>query len=432
MPILNRVFYGWVLVGLTAGIMTIGTVPLFQAMSAWFVVFERHFGWSRTELSIAFVLYRVEGSILGPVSGYLIDKLGPRRNVLIGLALCGAGFLFLSWTQELWHFYAAFVVITVGIGLGTWMPMMTVLNHWFDRHRAMAMAVAIEGFLIGGVVVVPVIVWAIDPDVPGRLGWRSTTLVIGIFIMAVAWPASALVRNTPEPYGQYPDGKSPEDRPVPATAAAEGESGYTWQEAVRTKSFWLITLGHANSSVVFTIVMVHLGPMLTDRGISLTDIGWVISVYTAVAAVFTLIGGYVADRAPIRFAAFAFSAVQSLALAVLLMWDSLAMTFVFALVLGIGFGGRSPATTAIRGVYFGRRAYASIMGVSMIPMNLLMLGGPLYAGIVVDRTGSYFLPFVIIAALNLVGSAMFLALGRPAQAPSTAPAATDTPAESAV
>ena len=126
--------------------MTIGTVPLFQAMSAWFVVFERHFGWSRTELSIAFVLYRVEGSILGPVSGYLIDKLGPRRNVLIGLALCGAGFLFLSWTQELWHFYAAFVVITVGIGLGTWMPMMTVLNHWFDRHRAMAMAVAIEGF----------------------------------------------------------------------------------------------------------------------------------------------------------------------------------------------------------------------------------------------------------------------------------------------
>ncbi len=423
---LNRLFYGWVLVGLTAGIMIVGTVPLFQAMSAWFVVFERHFGWSRTELSIAFVLYRVEGSVLGPVSGFLIDKLGPRRNVLIGLILCGAGFVLLSRTQELWHFYTAFVVITVGIGLGTWMPMITVLNNWFERHRAMAMALAIEGFLIGGVALVPVIVWAIDPDVPGRLGWRNTALVIGIIIIAVAWPLSRLVRNSPEPYGQFPDGEMraphPERATETPTADALEEYGYTWQEAVRTRTFWLITMGHACSSVVFTIVMVHLGPMLTDRGISLPDIGWVIVAYTAVAAVFTLIGGYVADRAPIRFVAFAFSSFQGIAIAVLLVWDSLATAFVFAALFGIGFGGRSPATTAIRGVYFGRKAYASILGISMIPMNLLMLGGPLYAGVMVDRTGSYLVPFAVIAALNLAGSAMFLFLGRPTVAPTNTPA----------
>ncbi len=437
MHILRRLFYGWVLVGTSAGIMVIGTVPLFQGMSAWFVVLEKHFGWSRTELSIAFVLTRVEGSIMGPVSGYLIDKLGPRRNVLIGMVIAGGGFIILSQMQQLWHFYAAFLVTSVGVGLGTWMPMMTVLNNWFSKRRATAMALAMEGFLVGGVLLVPVLVWAIDPDVPGRLGWSKTALILGIFMMAVAWPISRLVRNSPEPYGQHPDGVAPVAAPSPGTTAvgttavaANGEPNFTWQQAVRTKAFWLITMGHACSSIVIVSTMVHLGPMLTDRGFSLQTLGWVISVYTAVGAVFTLIGGVAGDRVPIRLAIFGFSSIQTLAIAVLLLWDSLLTAYVFAILLGIGFGGRTPLTTAIRGVYFGRKAFASITGISMIPMNVLLLIAPLAAGIDYDQNGSYVLSFGIIAVVNVVGSAMFLLLGRPTGAPNAAPAATDTPAES--
>ena len=433
MNIVRRIFYGWVLVGVSAGIMVIGTVPIFQGMSAWFVVLERHFGWSRTELSIAFVLTRVEGSIMGPISGYLIDKLGPRRNVVIGMVIAGSGFLILGWMQELWHFYAAFIVISTGVGLGTWMPMMTVLNSWFRRRRATAMALAMEGFLVGGVLLVPVLVWAIDPDAPGRPGWRNTALFLGFFMMAVAWPISRLVRNTPEEVGQLPDGEEPAAAPSSEAAQAPqiAEPDYTWQQAVRTRHFWLITMGHACSSIVIVSVMVHLGPMLTDRDFSLATVGWVIAVYTAVGAVFTLIGGYVGDRLPIRLAICGFSSVQTLALAVLLLWDSLYMAYAFAVLMGIGFGGRTPLTTAIRGVYFGRKAFASITGISMIPMNILLLAAPLYAGIAFDRTGSYFLPFATIAVVNLLGSAMFLFLGRPAvpeesspQQPTAAPQAT--------
>ena len=433
MNILRRLFYGWVLVSVSAGIMVIGTVPLFQGMSAWFVVLEKHFGWSRTELSIAFVLTRVEGSIMGPVSGYLIDKLGPRRNVWIGMMIAGGGFLILSRMEELWHFYAAFVVISVGVGLGTWMPMMTVLNNWFSRRRATAMALAMEGFLVGGVLLVPVLVWAIDPDEPGRLGWRNTALILGIFMMAVAWPISRLVRNSPEEFGQHPDGEALAVSPAagaPATSASGG-ADYTWQEAVRTKPFWLITMGHACSSIVIVTVMVHLGPMMTDREFSLQTIGWIISVYTGVGAVFTLIGGYVGDRLPIRLAICGFSSVQTAAIAVLLLWNSLEMAYLFAVLMGIGFGGRTPLTTAIRGVYFGRKAFASITGVSMIPMNILLLAAPLYAGVMYDLTKSYTIPFATVGIVNVVGSMLFLFLSSPSSAPSKTPAATDTPAESA-
>jgi MFS-type transporter involved in bile tolerance (Atg22 family) len=79
------IFYGWWLSGVAALVMIIGTVPLFQGMTAWFIVLEQSFGWSRAQLSIAFSLTRVEGSIMGPISGFLIDKLGPRKMVLIGL-----------------------------------------------------------------------------------------------------------------------------------------------------------------------------------------------------------------------------------------------------------------------------------------------------------------------------------------------------------
>jgi MFS family permease len=419
----QRLFYGWALVGVAAFVMVVGTVPLFQGMTAWFVVLESHFGWTRTQLSIAFSLSRVEGSIMGPVSGYLIDKLGSRRMVLIGLVIAGGGFVIMSQMQNIWHFYAAFIVMSMGVGLGTWMPMMTVLNNWFSRNRSTAMALAMEGFLVGGMVLVPLLAFAIDPDVPGRPGWRLTALVIGIFLAAVALPVSRLIRNAPEPYGQFPDGEpAARARPASATAAtsaADDEPDYTWQEAVRTKSFWLITMGHACSSIVIVTITVHLGPMLDDRGFSLQTVGWVVGAYTGVAAVFTLIGGYVGDRLPIRLALFGFSAVQSGAVWVLLMADTAQMAFLFAVLMGIGFGGRNPLTTAIRGVYFGRKAFASITGMSMIPMNVMLLAAPLFAGIMFDATQSYFVPMATIAIVSLAGSSLFLFLGSPQAAAET-------------
>ncbi len=400
--------------------MVLGTVPLFQGMTAWFVVFEQQFNWSRTQISIAFSLTRVEGSIMGPISGYLTDRLGPRRMVMTGMTVAGGGFLILSRMQELWQFYLAFIVISVGVGLGTWLPMFTVLNNWFVRRRAMAMALAIEGFLIGGVILVPVLAWAIDPDASGRLGWRNTAMLIGIVIMVAAIPLSRLVRNAPEPYGLHPDGQAPANATTTGeTASADAhEPSFTWQEAIRTKTFWLIALGHAGSSVIPTTMMVHLGPMLDDRSFSLPTVGWVVATYTAVAAVFTLVGGYIGDRLPIRFALFGFAAIQSVAVAVLLVTESLPMVYVFALILGVGFGGRNPLTAAIRGVYFGRKAFASITGISTIPQNILLLVAPLFAGIMFDANGSYTIPLATVAIVSLAGSSLFLLLGDPSSAPS--------------
>ena len=408
-------FYGWTLVGVAAFIMVIGTVPLFQGMPIWVVVLGKEFGWSNTQFSIAFSLTRVEGSVMGPVSGYLIDKLGSRRMVVIGLVIAGGGFVFMSQMQNIWHFYGAFIVMSMGVGLGTWMPMMTVLNNWFRRKRSTAMALAMEGFLVGGMFLVPLLAFVVDPEVPGRPGWRITALAIGVFLIVVAFPLSRLIRNAPEPYGQFPDGEpQARGRQAAASTGANGdEPDYTWQEALRTRNFWLITMGHACSSIVIVTITVHLGRMLDSREFSLQTVGLVSGAYTGIAAAFTLIGGYVGDRLPIRLALFGFSVVQSASVVVLMLANSLWMAYLFAVLMGIGFGGRNPLTTAIRGVYFGRKAFASITGISMIPMNIMLLAAPLFVGIWVDATGSYVFPMGVVAVMSLAGSALFLVLGSP-------------------
>ena len=190
------------------------------------------------------------------------------------------------------------------------------------------------------------------------------------------------------------------------------ERDVTWQEAIRTKTFWLMSIGHACCSTIIVTIMVHLGPMMVDRGFSLQTVGLVISVYTGIGICSTLVGGYLGDKVPIRQAIFGFSFLQSLGVVVLLGAYTLPMVFVFAVLMGLG-EGRSSLTTAIRGVYFGRKAFASIMGMSMVPMNVLLLIAPLFAGYMFDVTQSYVIPFAAVAVSSAAGASLFLFLGDP-------------------
>ena len=425
---LRGMFYGWVMAGVGALVMAMGTVPLFQGLPVWNPVLRNAFGWTPGQMSWAFAVTRIEGGVFGPLEGLLIERLGPRLMVFIGMTILGSGFMLFSQVQQLWQLYAVFFIMSIGVALGTWLPMMTVMNQWFIRLRTRAMSLVMEGFAIGGMIVPLVLAWSIggaDPNISERFGWRATSFAVGFLIVAVGFPLSRLVRNRPEDVGLLPDGAGPDAGGVrlgqgAVTAKAEEQPGFTWQEAIRTRTFWLIAFGHAASSIVIVSIFVHLGLMLDDRGFSLQTISAVVATYTGLNAVFVLVGGYLGDRLPIRHVAFGFSAIQSVAVIVLVQAHTAPMVFLFAILLGIGFGGRNPVTTAIRGVYFGRRAFAAITGISMVPMNLLLFAAPLFAGYMRDATGTYDIPFLLIAFVSFVGSCLFLLLGDPVNLPAPA------------
>ena len=178
---LRGVFYGWWLVGISGFIMVIATVPLFHAMGLWAVALERQFGWSHAQMGFALTFTRIEGGLMGPLEGYLTDRVGTRRMVFIGLLILGGGFLLFGRVQNLWMFYVAYVVMALGQGLGSWLPIMTMLNNWFSRRRAMAIGWANVGSRAGALLLVPAIAWSVNPD-HDRIGWSTTATILGIFI----------------------------------------------------------------------------------------------------------------------------------------------------------------------------------------------------------------------------------------------------------
>jgi MFS family permease len=419
---LRGVFYGWWLAIISALVLVTTIVPLFNAMSVWAVALETRFGWTRTQLGLALSFTRVEGGLMGAVEGYLSDRLGTRVMVFTGLLIFCGGFLLFSQVQNLWMFYLAFVVMSLGHGLGGWVPVMTLLNHWFTRHRGMAMGTAMMGTGAGSLVVVPAIAWAIDPD-HDRLGWRLTATVVAGVALVAAFTLPRMIRNRPQDYGLRPDGDPP--NPTPTTVAdrmpgsttrddgGQAEPGFTTRQALRTPAFWFISFGHGFGAMVILAIMSHLALVMKDDGYGLQTAAWVVSVYTGVQMVFQLVGGYIGDRIPKNVALFIFTTIQGAAVILPTISSSLAGYFIFAVVFGIGFGGRTPLTTAIRGEYFGRASFGKILGISTVPMNILLLTASPLAGYMRDQLGDYDLAFRTLAVLTFIGAVLFLLAKRP-------------------
>ena len=418
-------FYGWKLVGVAVFMLALMSLTVFQGLGTYLVALERGFGWSRTQLSLAFSLARGESAVIGPFEGWLIDKLGNRTMILIGYAVMGIGFIWFSQIERLGnlgllgglgfldeklvHFYIAFMIITLGSGLGGWLAMVSMVNNWFVRKRSLAIATAMSGVHIGAFLV-PLLAWGVENH-----GFQAATLVIGIVLLASVGPVVKAVRNRPEDMGLTPDGDRDSRAGGQSQAGAnpDVEPEFTVGQALRTSAFWTLTIVHLSSTISIVTLSIHLAPKLTDMGFSLTAAGLVPVVYTAVALPAQFIAGTVADRFPKPLVTFVFLLFQSAGILVIAFAESAPMAYLFAVLYGIGFGGRIPLLTAIRGEYFGRKAFATIMGLSQFPNNIAMIFAPLFAGFMYDRYESYFIPFLTFSILAFMGALLMLTVRKP-------------------
>ena len=421
-PISQRMrglFYGWKLVGLTMVASALSSGLIWGGVGVWIKALEIHFGWSRTQLTGAFALTQLEGGIIGPFLGYFIDRLGPRPIVFIGLIVTGLGFIMFSRTTNLPIFYLAYFILMTGASAGFWLPFMTSINRWFNRKRSTAMAIAGAGSPLGSILLIPLLAWAVTP---GHLGWSTTALWAGIIFLAVAWPISAGIRTRPEDYGQQPDGDPPINLQQVQTAADNtpdkktleiNQPEFTARQAMHTSAFWFITLGHALSSMLIATLTVHLVPMLTDQGLSLQTASFVWSIMMGMWAVFQLVGGYLGDRFPKNLVLFGFTTLMAVGFTMSAFVHSLPMAILAMGMFGVGMGGRVPITTAIRGDYFGSRAFATITGISMVPNYGLWLAAPLLAATMFDARGDYTLSFLILGGLGSMSGVFFLLAKKP-------------------
>ena len=406
----RRIFFGWWIVVAGFGVQALVGGLLFHAYGAYVVLLQRDFGWSRTTLSVAFSLARVEDGILGPFQGWMVDRFGPRAVMQVGLLLFGGGFMLFSRVDSLATFYAVFILMALGASLGSFLSITTAIVNWFDRRRSLAIGLSMIGFAAGGLVQ-PLVVAALD-----NYGWRGVAFASGVIIIAAGMPMTALVRHRPEPYGYLPDGGPAEGEGASdgAQPADAGEVNFTPREAMRTRSFWFISLGHAASLLVVSAVMVHLVAHLNESlGYSLTQAASVVTLMTAMTVIGQVGGGFMGDRVNMRLIMVSCMLGHAAGLLLLAFATSLWMVIAFAVLHGLAWGARVPVIIAVRAEYFGAQSFGTIMGFSSLIVMLGMIVGPIFAGVMYDRTGSYEAGFTVLAVFAALGLLFFVFSPKP-------------------
>jgi sugar phosphate permease len=402
-----RVFYGWWMVASGFGLELLIGALLFHAYGAYAVLLREEFGWSKTMLAAAFSMARAESGILGPIQGWLTDRFGPRALIRVGMVIFGIGLLLFSRIDGPVAFFLTFFTMAVGTGLGGYLPISVALVTWFRRRRSLALSISGMGMALGGLLT-PIVVASLS-----RFGWRSTAFASGVLVLVVALPLAQLMRHPPETYGLTPDG---EPRPDPGHAVRPLDTrSYTAREAMATRAFWYISLGHAAALLVVSAVMVHMVIHVTERlGYSLRQAGAVVALLTVMQLTGQLSGGWLGDRFSKRWICAGCMLGHAAALMILGLATAFWMVLLFAVLHGLSWGMRGPLMAAIRADYFGSGSFGMISGVSSMVIMFGMMLGPLVAGILADRTGSYVPGFTVLAALAAAGSIAFLRARRPA------------------
>ncbi len=406
----GRVFYGWWIVGGASGIQMLAALLWMQSFGAYVVVLQDEFNWSKAVVSGAFVLTQIQTGLLAPAQGWLVDRFGPRAVMRVGSVICAAGFMLFSQVDSILAFYFTLALIALGSNLAGFPTVMVSIVNWFNRHRAKAIAAGQLGFSLGGIAV-PIVVFSLQ-----AFGWRNTALASGVLVLVLGLPLAQIMRHRPAP-GEFVDGIAERTPAGHASRETPGQ-GFSIRQAIRTRAFWLISVGHACSLLVISAVMVHLVSHLTEGlGYSLTLAGGVVAWMTACQMGGQVIGGYIGDRLNKRLLCAVCLLAHAIGLLIIAYAANVFMVIAFVMLYGIGMGVRGPLAVALRADYFGPKAFGTILGVSMSIAMIGMSIGPLVAAFMADAFGSYKGGFTILAAGAAVGAVCFLAAKPPSRQP---------------
>lgn len=404
-------FYGWYIVGASVLLNSYLAFAIWQGFTVFFLPILRDFGVSRTVLSGAFSLRQLESGFLSPLVGFLVDRAGPRKVILTGVILAGFGLILTGLSPNILCFYLAFVIMSGGVsGASHGVSWAVMVARWFTRQRGQATSWAFMGGAIGGPGVILV------AKLVESMGWRSSTLVLGVGLLIIGIPLSLVARSRPEDYGYGPDG----DNLVTTTYGQLTEndsseskmqtSSVTLREALRGTHFWALVMILGIQQVSMGGLGAHQIAYFQDIGFSATIAASTVAIAFAVSAVGRLAAGMLTDWTDWRYVFTAVIIGQMTALLLLanvsLFWHAM----LFSLILGFSHGMMVPIRPIIAGRLFGTNNLGSIWGAIDGVVVATGVFGPIYLGWTFDTFNTYIPAFYILATILITAiPAVFIA-----------------------
>ncbi len=393
-----RFFYGYVIVATCFLVMTLA----YGAQNTFGVFFKpmaAEFGWSRAATSGPFALYMVVSGILSIISGRLSDRFGPKLIVSLGGAILGTGYILMSRTNSLWELYLYYGVLVAAGSSSMYVPMVAMIARWFTKNRGLMSGIGIAGIGFGIGVMPALASWLLE-----TFQWRTPLWIIGVGVgIAIILLAQLLRNRKPEPEPAVkPDGKA---------ARASPDPGISFQQAMKTRQFWMIFAAWICYGYFFQIGVVHLVPYATDLGMTAVAAAAVLTIIGIIGTAGRVVLGFIGDKLGNRRTLYISYTLIGLSFLGLAFSHTVGMLYIFAVIFGALFGV-GVLLVPIIAEYFGFSGLGLISGVVVFSNSFGGAIGPPVAGGIFDTTGSYTIAFFSCAIIG-VAAGVFIWLLKP-------------------
>ncbi|TET48611.1 MAG: MFS transporter, partial [Dehalococcoidia bacterium] len=375
-------------------------------------VFFKHliadFGWSRGATSGVHSLFMVVHGGFAIVMGWLADRFGPARVMAACAFIGGLGLALTSQINSLWQFYLTYgIIFGVGESAGFTITMSTTAR-WFIKRRGLALGIVASGAGIGTMIMAPAAERLIT-----AFGWSTAYLVLAVAAWAVMIPSALVLRRDPAEKGLRSYGSDEAVIGVASIAQREvnaAETGIALRAAVLYKPLWMLFAIFFTFNVCLQMVMIHLVNYATDIGIASLIAATFISIIGLGSFIGRLLMGTASDRIGASNALLICCIIMMVTLIFLIFAHEMWMFYLFAIIFGFAYGGEVPQMPVLVGRFFGMRAVAALVGVTVFGATIGGALGAWMGGQIFDVTQSYQLAFTIAAVTSFISVVLTLML----------------------
>jgi sugar phosphate permease len=346
--------------------------------------FVQELGWSRAQVTSGNAYSKIAVAIaFGFLAGRLVDRIGPRRLMLVGITMAGIALVGLSYVTSLAAFYLFYAFNALGYVCGGPLPNQVLLSRWFEKGRGKAMGVAYLGIGVGGALV-PLLAYQLTQ----AFGWRGALRWLGVLMILVSLPAAYFVRE-----------------PAAAAASARAATKLPLAPIMSRPAFYLLLVGSLASIGAVGGTMQNLALYLSlDRKLAQVDVDATLSLVLIGSVVGRLLMGWLADRWAKKRVMLLIYVIVAAAIPPLFYAPSAESLKVFAFLFGVGLGGDYMIIPLMAADLYGVAIMGRVMGIVLTADSVAESLVPMLVASLRDATGSYQAGFLVLVTLAAIGA----------------------------